>query len=182
MLCLYLTDIYSYDKNPVNLLFFAPSWGLEQWFCQRSEFRCTTTDLAAPGVDFHADITNLLVADSSYDLIVCSHVLEHVPDDAKAISEMFRILRQGGNALIQVPLNNSSEQTDEDPSITDPSERARRFGQFDHVRLYGNDIIERLKAPGFKVEAVRLMQNFDSETSKRLGLWDDTVFVCEKIE
>ena len=150
------------------------------WFRQHQQFHCVTTDLADPGVNFHADITNLPVADCSYDLIVCTHVLEHIVDDNKAIFELFRILRQGGSALIQVPLNSFSEYTNEDPAITSPIERARHFGQFDHVRLYGRDIIERLRKPGFNVETRNLMQSLDSQEAKRLGLWDDTIFVCKK--
>ncbi len=180
LLCLLLARAYPPDHPPVETLFFAPDWGMEHWLRQRRQFRITTTDLSAPGVDFHSDITRLSCADHSYDLILCSHVLEHVPDDARAISEIFRALRPGGKALIQIPTNFESGSTDEDASVTDISERVRRFGQFDHVRLYGRDVAARLQAPGFQVETVRPMRQFDASEVRRLGLWDDTIFVCTK--
>lgn len=180
MLCLYLQNFYKSSNNVVKVLFFAPDWGLERWFRLHNNFQCVTTDQSAPNVDFHADITNLFsVENDSYDLVICCHVLEHVPNDLKAISELFRILCDGGTALIQVPYNPSSH-TDEDPSISDPLEREQHFGQFDHVRSYGHDIINRLRMPGFMVEKVNLFQNFETHEAKRLGLWDDTIFVCEK--
>ena len=180
MVCLYLASKYNPDQFPVKLLYFAPDWGLEKWFRQQNhKFHCVTADLAAPNVDFYVDITNLPFDSQSFDLIVCSHVLEHVLNDAKAINEMFRVLCAGGTALIQVPYNRFAEYTDEDPSVTNPSERRKRFGQFDHLRLYGLDIIERLTFPGFNVETVNPAQICTVETN-RLGLWNDTIFICSK--
>ena len=88
----------------------------------------------------------------AFDTIICSHVLEHVPADAKAMSELFRVLRPGGVAIIQVPYADDCAETDEDPSVTDPLERERRFGQFDHVRIYGRDFADRLRRAGFVVD------------------------------
>jgi len=179
--CLYLQDQHSDAQLPIRLLYFAPHWGLERWFRKQAHtFSCTTTDLSAPNVDVHADITNLPFKSQSFDLVVCCHVLEHIPNDEKAISELFRVLHNDGTALIQVPCNYSAEYTDEDLSITDPHEREKRFGQFDHVRLYGQDIVKRLKLPGFKVEIFRPTRNYTEPENKRLGLWDDAIFVCRK--
>jgi SAM-dependent methyltransferase len=161
-------------------LFFAPDWGVERWLRRRGRYHVITTDLGSPGVDLRADITQLPLADGSFDLVLCSHVLEHVPDDARAIAELFRVLRPGGTALVQVPYESAADRTDEDPSITDPRERVRRFGQFDHVRLYGRDLVERLGAAGFDVETVHVRERYNAEKAKRVGLWDDPLFVCQK--
>jgi ubiquinone/menaquinone biosynthesis C-methylase UbiE len=97
------------------------------------------------------DLTNLRLPDESISLIYCSHVLEHIPDDRAAMAEMRRVLIPGGQAVVIVPTG-SSGVTEEDPLVTDPRERTRRFGQFDHVRRYGRDIVQRLEAAGFVVE------------------------------
>jgi SAM-dependent methyltransferase len=96
------------------------------------------------------DITRMPLPDSSFDIILCSHVLEHVEDDRRAMAEMYRVLRPGGSAIIQVPLQ--GDTTLEDPSATTADERKRLFGQHDHVRIYGLDITKRLEDAGFGVE------------------------------
>jgi len=180
LLSMHLAETCANEEKPLDTLFFAPDWGMEKWLRRRRQFRCATTDLGAPGVDFHSDITQLPSADESYDLILCSHVLEHIPDDSKAIAEIYRVLRPGGRAMIQIPWNSASESTDEDPSVTDIRERERRFGQFDHVRMYGRDVIDRLGRPGFQVEVLNLVRCLDVSEARRLGLWDDEIFVCKK--
>ena len=102
----------------------------------------------------HGDLTGLKYADGSFDLIICSHVLEHVPDDDAAMREIARVLAPGGKAILQVPLAMKLERTIEDPSVTDVKERERRFGQFDHVRIYGPDYFDRLRSAGLGVEFV----------------------------
>lgn len=87
-------------------------------------------------------------------MILCNHVLEHIPDDKKAMQELYRVLKPGGMAVLQIPLENDRDVTFEDDSITDRKERARIFGQYDHVRVYGMDYFERLKSVGFEVQAV----------------------------
>jgi SAM-dependent methyltransferase len=179
-MCLYLTDDNDDPDSTADVLYFAPDWGVGRWLARHGRFRVVTTDLGSPGVDLRADITQLPLRDASFDLILCSHVLEHVPHDAGAIAELFRVLRPGGTALVQVPYESAAERTDEDPSIADPRERVRRFGQFDHVRLYGRDFVERLRAPGFEVQTVHVRERYDADEATRLGLWDDPLFVCQK--
>jgi ubiquinone/menaquinone biosynthesis C-methylase UbiE len=121
----------------------------------------TTTDLNSPLADVKADICDLPFEDNSFDFILCNHVLEHIPDDTKAMQEIYRILTPGGTAILQIPQDLSREKTFEDDSITDPAERAKIFGQYDHVRVYGRDYFDKLREVGFRVEEVNLTSQMD---------------------
>jgi SAM-dependent methyltransferase len=99
-----------------------------------------------------ADITNLQWDKGHFDLVICNHVLEHVPDDRKAMSELFRVMRPEGTAILQVPIAGAPRETVEDPSIECADERERLFGQVDHVRIYGTDYVDRLRGAGFNVD------------------------------
>src|SRR5262245_6184809 len=134
------------DGSPKKLLHFAPETEFTKRFRKIRGIDYLSADLVSPHAIVKMDITDIDRPDSSFDVIYCSHVLEHVPDDRKAISEMFRVLKPGGWALIQVPM--SKKGTIEDPSITDAGERERLFGQSNHVRRYGLDIKDRLAAAG----------------------------------
>ncbi|HEX3698269.1 MAG TPA: methyltransferase domain-containing protein [Polyangia bacterium] len=180
-LWLYLSQQWKAGSKSVDLLHFAPEW------CLRSRFqrdprvaRYVTADQGAPGVDFHVDITATTFEDGCFGAIVCSHVLEHVPDDRKAMRELLRVLRPGGVAYIQVPLSGEMAHTDEDPAVTDPKERERRFGQFDHLRVYGRDVTDRLREAGFEVTEVRPRDLMDVGQMASQGLWDDVIFRCER--
>lgn len=98
------------------------------------------------------DLMGLPFADASFDYVLCSHVLEHVPDDGQAMRELLRVLKPGGAAVLQVPLALKREVTDEDPTVTSEADRLIRFAHEDHVRLYGRDFADRLAAQGFTVE------------------------------
>ncbi|MBT8269766.1 MAG: methyltransferase domain-containing protein, partial [Bacteroidia bacterium] len=129
-----------------------------------------TTDLNSPIADIKADICDLPFDDDSYDFIICNHVLEHIPDDRKAMSELLRILKPGGRAILQIPQDMEREETYEDPSITDPKEREKHFGQYDHVRVYGRDYFDRLRSVGFKVEEVDYTSALSDEEIDRYRL------------
>ena len=111
-----------------------------------------TTDLNSPLADVKADICDLPFADNEFDVIFCNHVLEHIPNDTKAMQELFRILKKGGIGIFQIPQDLSREKTFEDNTITDKKERAKIFGQYDHVRIYGCDYFDKLRSIGFTVE------------------------------
>jgi glycosyltransferase involved in cell wall biosynthesis/SAM-dependent methyltransferase len=112
-----------------------------------------SADLADPCAMVRMDLTDIQYPDASFDAIYCSHVLEHIPDDLKAMRELYRVLAKGGWVLIQVPIREGP--TVEDPGVTDPKERERRFGQHDHVREYGLDVVDRLQGAGFHVTMTR---------------------------
>jgi SAM-dependent methyltransferase len=109
-----------------------------------------TADVA-PGADLKLDIEKMALPDAAFEVIVCSHVLEHV-DDRAAIPELYRVLRPGGLALLMVPIFEGWRTSYEDPTITTPSERELHYGQDDHVRCYGADFADRLRKAGFDVE------------------------------
>lgn len=141
----------------------------------------TTTDLNSPLADVKADICKLPFASNSYDIIFCNHVLEHIPDDTKAMSELYRVLKPGGMAILQIPQDLSRATTFEDDSITDPIARAKIFGQYDHVRVYGRDYFDQLRAVGFTVDEVDYTQTLSQEEVDRYRLAPGEILpVCYK--
>jgi SAM-dependent methyltransferase len=137
--------------------------------------RYVTADLDAPGVDMNFDLTAAPLADDSFDVIMCNHVLEHIPDDQSALRELRRILAPGGWASLMTPI--LIKTTIEDPTVTDPQERLRRFGQADHVRRYGWDYLDRLRDAGFAVEVVRLENDLPAVAIHRHQLRNPEGFV-----
>ena len=113
-----------------------------------------TADLESPLADLHFDVQDIPLADNWADIIICNHLLEHVADDRRALSELHRIMASGGWGVMTVPVDTARTSTFEDDSVTDPSERTRIFGQYDHRRIYGLDYAERLRNAGFAVEVV----------------------------
>ncbi|WP_025664960.1 class I SAM-dependent methyltransferase [Aquimarina megaterium] len=154
LLWLFLTHETEFFTTPAKVLHFAPEQAFYKRFRNLKHLDYTTTDLNSPLADVKADICNLPFADSEYDIIFCNHVLEHIRDDTAAMQEILRVLKPGGMAILQIPQDLNRDTTFEDDSITDPQERARIFGQYDHVRVYGRDYFEKLRAIGFKVDEV----------------------------
>ena len=135
----------------------------------------TSADLFSPIVDVKADILDLPFEDESFDVIFCNHVLEHIEDDRKAMSELYRVMKKGGWGIFQVPMKNSLEKSYEDFSIKDPKERQKHFGQYDHVRWYGMDYFERLKNAGFQTDINFYSRTFSVEDRKRFGLIENEI-------
>lgn len=154
LLWLYLKEHTSFFTAPHKVLHFAPEQAFYSRFRKLKNLDYTTTDLNSPLADVKADICDLPFEDNSFDFILCNHVLEHIPDDKKAMKELYRILQPGGMGILQIPQDLKREVTFEDDSITDPKERAKIFGQYDHVRVYGRDFFDQLRNIGFKVEEV----------------------------
>lgn len=122
-----------------------------------------TADLESPIADIRLDVQNMPFVDDDFDIVICNHVLEHVADDRKALAEIFRVLKRGGFAILQVPLAYDMETTLEDNSITDPAERQRRFRQKDHYRLYGKDYLQRVMAAGFVIGEENYLNTLSNE-------------------
>jgi|694.fasta_scaffold75588_4 predicted SAM-dependent methyltransferase len=138
-------------NSVLKVLHFAPEQAFYKLFRNQKNIHYTTTDLFSPLADVKADICDLPFEDNSYDIIFCNHVLEHIPDDTKAMQELFRVLKPGGMAILQIPQDLKREVTFADDSITDQKERAAIFGQYDHVRIYGRDYFDKLRSIGFTV-------------------------------
>ncbi|WP_049762663.1 methyltransferase domain-containing protein [Chloroflexus aggregans] len=164
------------------MLHFVPELGLARRFAQMPHLRYITADLFDSSTKMRFDITAIPFNANTCDLILCSHVLEHVPRDREAIRERYRVLKPGGTALILVPIK--GEHTFEDATITDPLLRERYFGQYDHVRIYGTDIIQRLQEAGFCVQTVDAQQIApDQGDIERMSLpVNEPIFVCRKAE
>lgn len=163
LLWLYLQKETKLFSQPTKLLHFAPEQAFYKRFRKMPNLDYTTTDLNSPLADVKADICNLPFEDHSFEFILCNHVLEHIPHDTKAMHELYRILKPGGTAILQIPQDLNREKTFEDNAITDKKERANIFGQYDHVRVYGRDYFDKLRQVGFKVEEVDYTKNLKLE-------------------
>ncbi|SFQ46713.1 Methyltransferase domain-containing protein [Roseivivax halotolerans] len=181
LLVLWLDRFLARDPGPATeVLFFAPDWGVQKWLAQKVSVHLTTADYSAPGVDRHWDITAIDAPSDSFDLILCSHVMEHVADDAAGFAELYRILRPDGRLVLQVPVDQDATATVEDTSLADPEERKRRFGQFDHVRRYGTDIAQRITYAGFHVEPLTVADLLSAQDMAYFGMWNDIAYICRK--
>ena len=161
-----------------DVLHFAPEYAIGARLSRLPGY--VSADIADEDAMVRADITALPFADASFDAFLCSHVLEHVPDDAAAMRELVRVLRPGGFGIVMVPFEPGRSRTHEDPSLADPAAREREFGQHDHVRLYGEDLDDRLAAAGFAVARESAPEQADPELRVRYGLSEltDYIWLC----
>ncbi len=147
-------------------------------FCKIPNLKYITTDLLQRHITVRSDLTAAPHPDDTFDIMYCSHVLEHIPDDRRAMYELWRVLKPGGWALIDVPI--TSDTTVEDPSVSDPAERERLFGQHDHVRRYGPDVVERLQDAGFQVQKIHSTDLGNETDIVRLGIKIRSFFICTR--
>ncbi len=174
LLWLYLTHKTDFFTSKKRVLHMAP----EQCFLSRFKklnHEYITADLDSPIADVKADITNLPFEDNSFDVIFCNHVLEHIPDDTQAMKELFRVMKKGGMGIFQIPQDIERLVTFEDNSITDPKERAKVFGQYDHVRIYGRDYFKKLRSIGFRVDEVVYSKEISEELCDKYRLTDGEI-------
>lgn len=185
---LYLADYFQRVRAPgtIKIVDFGPTPSLSRFISKKiarsTRFLYVTADLLMGHVDDKVDMTDMKIYDdNSVDFFICSHVLEHVDDDRKALSELYRILKRGGRGILVVPIILTIEEIDEDPSVTDPAERCRRFGQDDHVRLYSkNGFLLRVRAAGFTVHQLGA-DHFGKDTFRQHGITEQSVlYIVEK--
>lgn len=171
------------DGQPKKMMHVAPEPEMGKLFRKTKGIDYLSVDLDSPYAMEKVDICDIPYGSDEFDIIYCSHVLEHVPDDKKAVREFFRVLKPGGWAVICVPID--SEKTFVDPMVTDPKERERLFGQCDHVRRYGPDVIERIQSAGFNVESFSPSSFMSEEELSKCAIGrekENPVFYCQKNE
>ncbi|MBG9377928.1 methyltransferase domain-containing protein [Panacibacter sp. DH6] len=185
-LSLYFKDNPGLFKAHNRLLHVAPEKIFSIYFQSRKDIEYVAIDLEPDAYDYAPatiamDLTDLQFDADNFDIIICSHVLEHVPDDAKAMQEMYRVLKPGGWAIINVPVDPNRTKTFEDPTIHDPVKRTELFNQPDHVRVYGKDYVDRLQAAGFVVEVIQWYYQYDHNTRFKYGLKEnELIYLCRK--
>lgn len=177
---LFLQERTTLFTEPTKLFHVSPKYALSRRFIRMPHIDYTAIDIAnRPNTDLRASIENVPLPDASFDAAICIHVLEHVTDDRAAISELFRLIKPGGWALISVPIR-LDEDTYEDESIVTPEARKAAFGETSHLRWYGRDFPDRLRNAGFEVDLDRA-DTLDPATVEAYGLkWDENVFLCAK--
>ena len=169
LLWLFLKKKTNFFTANLKVLHFAPEQPFLKRFKALDNLDYTTADIDSPIADLKLDVTAIDMPDNSFDVVICNHVLEHVSDVGKAFSEIKRILKPSGWAILLVPINPDVD-TFEDPTVTDPKERARLFGQYDHVRQFGRDYESVLSQAGFKVKADRLFYELSDKERDRMNL------------
>ena len=183
---LYLLKKTNFCDENLKLLHIAPEERLSAFIKKRSNIDYLTADidLQRGNVMVKMDITQINYPDNTFDVVICNHVLEHIIDDHKAMSELFRVLKPNGWGILQVPISLSLSETFEDASVTTPEERERIFGQSDHVRIYAMDYVDRLKKSGFDVEVFNWQDDPQfSSVDNKYGLIElEKVFVVHKPE
>lgn len=175
-------DFFS-DTNK-TILHMAPEPNLSKQFLAHKFKEYICGDYFAPGYENvypsyvkNINILNIPYKNEYFDTIICNHVLEHVEDDIKGMSEIFRVLKKGGFAILQVPISYKLDKTYENSNITDPKAREESFGQRDHVRIYGPDYVDRLKSVGFDVEIISNL----AKSHPKFGLNNkEKLYICRK--
>jgi predicted SAM-dependent methyltransferase len=168
-------------NSALKVLHFAPEQSFYKLFRNQKNLDYTTTDLLSPLADVKADICNLPFSDNAYDVILCNHVLEHIPDDTKAMQELYRVLKPGGMGIFQIPQDLDRAATFSDDSITDQKERSKIFGQYDHVRIYGRDYFDKLRSIGFNVNEADYTAEISADLVEKYCLAKGEIIpVCTK--
>jgi len=181
LLWLYLINELNILTSKIKLLSVAPEYSIQKKLRSLKNIDYTSIDLESKLAMYKVDLTNIPFEENKYDAIICYHVLEHVEDDLKAMTELFRILKPGGWAILQSPVDNTREVTFEDLRITDPIERKKVFGQDDHVRIYGRDYSSRLKKAGFSVKEDAFVNTFSESDVEKFRLdKSELIYFCAK--
>jgi len=181
LIWLYLQSETELFTKPTKMLHIAPEQSFYKRFKKIETLTYHTGDPESPIADYHFDIHSIPFENNTYDFVMCNHVLEHAEDESKATSEIYRVLKPGGWAILQVPINLAFDQTYEDASITDSKEREKHFGQYDHVRWHGKDYGTRLGKSGLKVDELNFVDHFSTEEIERMRLpQNEILYIARK--
>ncbi len=182
LMWLFLKNKTNFFIKKLKLLHIAPELCFMKIFESLDNLEYITGDIESPLAKVMMDVHDIPFEENSFDVVFCNHVMEHVEDDIKAMSEIYRVLKPGGWAIIQSPVYPEIGKTLEDPSITDPLEKERVFGQNDHLRKYGSDYGDRLRRGGFKVTEDNYLHELSDEVRKRYALpAEEIIYLCEKV-
>ena len=182
LMWVYLKDRSNFfTDDKLKVMHIAPEQCFYSKFKKQKNLEYTTGDLLSPLADIHFDLHKIPLEDNQYDVIFCNHVLEHVEDDHKCMTELYRIMKSGGWGVFQVPIDTSRTETYEDASITSPEEREKHFWQYDHVRLYGLDYPGKLEAAGFEVEVYDYHKDLPKEQYEKYRFHaDELLYIVKK--
>lgn len=181
LLWLFLKQQTNFFIDNLKVLDIAPMPFLRSRFMKRRNLDYISLDISSPEAMIYSDVTRMGVKNKCFDCLLCYHVLEHVPDDAAALLDLYRVLKSGGWAIIQSPLDHNLEKTIDNPKAS-PEERIRRFGQRDHVRIYGRDYKDRLESAGFMVDVIDITDFVDERMIQTYGLFrTEKIYHCRKI-
>lgn len=178
---LYMAKKTNLLEDKLSVLHFAPEKAFLSKLRSLKNIKYLTCDLYEKDVMLKADVTNLPFKDNSFDVVLCNHVLEHVINDTLAMKELYRIMKKGGWAILQVPIDYSRKRTYEDPTVIDEAARLKEFGQIDHARIYGIDYKDRLRAAGFKVRIDNFVNTLSPKLVEKYSLdKKELIYYCTK--
>ena len=186
MIWIYLQNHTRIFNAKSALLHIAPEFELMQEFLKFKNISYSACDNFTDSYEYFGavkkeDLCNLTYPENSFNFIVCNHVLEHIEDDRKALESLYSVLSENGILIITVPINSSREETVENSTYNTRELRERHFGQHNHVRQYGMDIMERFSSAGFKAECIKSTDFFEKEVLEKSGILEDVFFVLKKI-
>ncbi len=173
LLWLFLKNKTGFFTDSLKVLHIAPEQCFYHRFRKMKNIIYTTADLNSPLADIKLDVQKMPIDENTFDIVICNHVLEHVPDDRKAMREILRVLKPGGFAILQVPMDMTLETTYENPDIITPEEREIHFRQKDHLRLYGRDYLQRIEECGFYVRDGNYLEQLDDAVIQKYRLPSD---------
>lgn len=176
------SELFKLNRS-IQLLHFAPERMFYNSFINNDSINYYPVDFNPDyyGIRDVVDITKIQYENEKFHYIICNHVMEHIIEDNKAFEELYRVLKTGGIAYINVPIFNELEKTFEDPEYNTPELRSKYFDQWDHVRKYGRDFVKRVEKAGFKVTIIKPNESFAKEEIEKYGLNDkEVIFECRK--
>jgi hypothetical protein len=182
LLWLYLKEKTSFFCKPQKVLHVAPEYCFIKRFSKLKNIDYITADLNSPWAKVKLDVQKMPFPNSTFDIILCNHVLEHVPNDRLAMQELFRVMKPGGFGIFQVPIDTNLANTIEDKSINTPELREKYYGQRDHLRQYGIDYPDRLKEAGFMVVEDNYVKSIPEKLVFRYALpSNEVIYLCVKL-
>lgn len=171
LIWMYLKEKTDFFNSKIKILHFAPELCFQRIFSSLPNLNYFSADLQDNYAMVKMDITNISFNDNTFDCILCSHVLEHIVDDQRAMRELFRVMKPNGFGIFNVPIK--GENTFEDHSIISPEKRLKHFGQKDHCRIYGEDFKDRLEGAGFSVIVEPFLDSLDIKTTDNFRLYPE---------